>query len=525
MVPGERMPGFAGQIAVDREPAPCIVASGLNCRWHMKACFKTIAMALAGLLLAAAAFGEQQIRQAVCATSFYPADARDLRAFIDDLTAKSADACRHKRLPGALRALILPHAGYRYSGSIAACGASLLKGAAFDKVIVMGPDHRVGFHGGEISAADYYATPLGRIRLHADARRLVGNESMFRAGDRSDLVEHSVEAVLPFLQTHLGSFELVPIVLGPASPRETANALLPLLTPRTLLVASADLSHYLPYDQAVAKDKRTLSAIVTGDVETVLGTANGTCGRYPVAVLMTLARQLEWRAVLLNYANSGDTAGDRGAVVGYAAIAFYGEKTMTEATPQFTDRQGRALVSLARKTLMDRFGRKMDDLEAAALQKAIEDPALQVRCGTFVTLKRGGQLRGCIGSLEGRDTLVEGVRGNAVNAAFRDPRFRPLEKRELDTISIEVSVLTQPQPLEYKDGQDLAAKLRPGIDGVIIRKGHASATFLPQVWEQLPDPNEFLSHLCMKAGLSAQAWREGRLSVEIYHVQYFEESR
>ena len=186
--------------------------------------------------------------------------------------------------------------------------------------------------------------------------------------------------------------------------------------------------------------------------------------------------------------------------------------------------QGQALVKLARKTLMERFGRKLVAEEQILLNQQLKDPDLQAASGVFVTLKIGGRLRGCIGSLEGHEPLADGVRSHAVNAAFHDPRFSPLKSKELDQISIEVSVLTEPQPLAYADADDLIAKLRPGMDGVTIRKGFASATFLPQVWEQLPDPEVFLSHLCMKANLGAHAWRNSRLEVETYQVQYFEES-
>ena len=186
--------------------------------------------------------------------------------------------------------------------------------------------------------------------------------------------------------------------------------------------------------------------------------------------------------------------------------------------------QGHALVVLARQTLLAHFNRQLPDDQAAALEHLIKDPVLNQPCGTFVTLKKNGRLRGCIGSLEGRNPLVEGVRRNALNAAFHDPRFSPLDSRELDCISMEVSVLTEPQPLDYRDADDLVARLRPGVDGVTIRKNFSGATFLPQVWEQLPEAEEFLSHLCLKAGLPADTWRDGELDVEIYQVQYFEET-
>lgn len=198
---------------------------------------------------------------------------------------------------------------------------------------------------------------------------------------------------------------------------------------------------------------------------------------------------------------------------------------MNEILSELTPDQGRALVELARLTLMEHFNRKCPDGWKAELESRLADQALQVHSGTFVTLKIGGQLRGCIGSLTGREPLVEGVRSNALNAAFHDPRFRRLTPKELDRADIEVSVLTAPQPLAYSDAQDLIDKLRPGIDGVTIHKGMAGGTFLPQVWEQLPDPKSFLSHLCKKAGLPEEAWRAGDLEVETYQVQYFGETR
>lgn len=197
---------------------------------------------------------------------------------------------------------------------------------------------------------------------------------------------------------------------------------------------------------------------------------------------------------------------------------------MQKKLSEINAEQGQALVKLARKTLLERFGRKLAAEEEILLADKLKHPGLQTAIGVFVTLKKGGRLRGCIGTLEGREPLVDGVRSNSVNAAFHDPRFGPLQNMELDQVSIEVSVLTEPQPLEYTDADDLITKLRPGLDGVTIRKGFAGATFLPQVWEQLPDPEDFLSHLCMKANMGAHAWRNSRLEVETYQVQHFEES-
>jgi len=197
-----------------------------------------------------------------------------------------------------------------------------------------------------------------------------------------------------------------------------------------------------------------------------------------------------------------------------------GEKTTTIA---LSPEEGQCLVRLARATIAERLTHPMTNDNHRAMQTDLQAPVFASRCGVFVTLKIKGILRGCIGSLTSSEPLVENVRRNALNAAFQDPRFPPLDPEELAQIVIEVSVLTPPETLTYSGSDDLVSRLRPGIDGVILRKGSASATFLPQVWKQLPRIQDFLSHLCLKAGLAAQAWREDNLRVEIYQAQYFEE--
>ena len=191
---------------------------------------------------------------------------------------------------------------------------------------------------------------------------------------------------------------------------------------------------------------------------------------------------------------------------------------------QLTKEQGKLLVRLARQTLETKIGQPPTDKEAVTLEQALSDDIFQIRRGVFVTLKISKNLRGCIGSLMGYDLVLKGVKDNAVNAAFYDSRFKPLTLEELSKVTIEVSVLSNPEPLSYTDADDLISKLRPGIDGVIVRKGVASSTFLPQVWEQLPKPHDFLGQLCLKAGLPTNEWCDGQLIVSTYQVQYFEEN-
>jgi len=194
------------------------------------------------------------------------------------------------------------------------------------------------------------------------------------------------------------------------------------------------------------------------------------------------------------------------------------ERPMSDSG-RFTEEEGRYLISTARETIEQRlYNRQAGEQTDDAIS-----PKYREKRGTFVTLTIDGGLRGCIGHIIPQETVLEGVKANAINAAFRDPRFRPLTQEEWAKVEIEVSILTDPQPLAYSDGDDLLRKLRPDIDGVIIKKGYQQATFLPQVWEQLPDTKEFLTHLCLKAGLEANAWQTEKLEVSTYQVQAFEE--
>jgi len=189
-----------------------------------------------------------------------------------------------------------------------------------------------------------------------------------------------------------------------------------------------------------------------------------------------------------------------------------------------TEEQGKALLWLARETIGRQLGLKAKEPDAEIAARLL-DVELQHKRGTFVTLKKHGELRGCIGSLAAVDSIVEGVKHNGLHAAFGDSRFNPVEENELGAIEVEISILTEPKPVAYASAEELLRILQVGIDGVIIRRGVQGATFLPQVWEQLPKPEDFLSHLCRKAGLPADAWQSGILEVSIYRVQYFEEHR
>jgi MEMO1 family protein len=468
----------------------------------------------------------EDIRKAIWAGSFYPSDGHTLEKTIDRFSEAAEKSGISTPPVELLRAVIFPHAGYAYSGLTAAHAALVLKNRKFAKIVLIGPDHSVGFRNGAVSGANHYETPLGLVKLHPDTAILANKSDLFKIIPASDRQEHSLEVILPFLQKYQDAFELVPIVLGPGDVGQIAHEIQNLLDRDSLLVISSDLSHYLPYPAAVKRDRETIEMIMDLDIEKLVKRDNSACGKMPILVLLALARQYHWEPVFLHYSNSGDTAGTADKVVGYSAIAFYGNKFMDkqrQASQQFTREQGQQLVKLARQTIMEHLGVESSTETPVSLEPVLNDNIFKMHCGTFVTLKIADRLRGCIGNLAPSGSVVQGVKRNAVNAATKDYRFAPLSAEELNRVTIEVSILTKPKPLDYTSAHDLVAKLRTHVDGVIIRKGHASATFLPQVWDQLPRTEDFLSHLCRKAGLAADAWKEEGLDVQTYQVTYFEE--
>jgi AmmeMemoRadiSam system protein A len=281
---------------------------------------------------------------------------------------------------------------------------------------------------------------------------------------------------------------------------------------KTVVVASSDLSHYHAYDAAKKLDNRCVKAICELDIEQMK--TQEACGKLPILTLMHLARQKGWKAQLLDYRNSGDTAGDKDRVVGYSAIAFSAPE---QANYALSERK--FLLDLARKTLTNVAGNgRLPELDAKDVP-----PKLTKKEGCFVTLTENGALRGCIGHIQAREPLYQAIIDNAQSAARRDPRFPPVESKEVGKIKIEISVLTAPQPLLFSSPEDLLNKLQPFEDGVVLQVRGRTATFLPQVWTQLPDKVEFLNHLSEKAGCAPAAWRGQETSVSIYHVESFEE--
>jgi AmmeMemoRadiSam system protein B/AmmeMemoRadiSam system protein A len=426
------------------------------------------------------------VRPPAVAGLFYPDDEAELRRGVETALASAEPPLA----PGIPKAVIVPHAGYVYSAPIAAHAYARLLPARdiIRRVVILGPCHRVPVRGLALPRATVFATPLGSVDVDATAVEAVARLPQVTVSDAAHADEHALEVQLPFLQQILGKFTIVPFAVGDASAQQVCDVLERLYGgPETLVLVSSDLSHYQRYETARAIDGATAQSVLA--LDSSIG-HDQACGATPMTGLIELARRRGLAAELLDLRNSGDTAGDKRRVVGYASFAFW----EGEPPKGYRDAHGRTLLRLARGSIASALGRTVPPQPGASW--------LEERHATFVTLRQNGDLRGCIGSLESRRALGHDVAENAVASALSDPRFGPLTVEELDRIDIEVSLLSPPTSIAFSTHDELIRALVPGDDGLILAHGKHRATFLPQVWEQVPDPNEFIAQLKRKAGLA-----------------------
>jgi hypothetical protein len=440
------------------------------------------------------------IRHAAVSGLFYPAEtdvlAGDVRRLLD-----AVPKTQHPQP----KAIIAPHAGYIYSGPVAASVYARLRAFAADitRVVLIGPSHRLAFPGLAVPSAEFFETPLGRIPVdHQAVARLLTLSDVSQI-DAAHAQEHSLEVHLPFLQSVLDHFVLVPVVVGQASEEQIADALEEVWGGAdTLIVVSSDLSHYLNYDDARDSDDMACRAILRREAAAV--DPAQACGRAPIAGLLQLALRHDLSVELVDRRNSGDTAGPRDRVVGYASFAF--TSPGTPAAQQIRNTRDKALRHDAARLLGLARQAIAAVLEGTPPPTPVLAPPLDGQGACFVTLHKNGQLRGCIGSPVAWRKLGEDIVDNARKAAFEDPRFPPLAAREWADLDLSLSVLSPPQPMQFADEDDLLGQLRPRIDGLVIQDGVHRALFLPSVWDQLPVAADFLAHLKRKAGLPPDHW-------------------
>jgi len=441
------------------------------------------------------------IRPAAVTGMFYPGEPRALAAEVTRFLGADDAAAPRLAFP---KALVVPHAGYVYSGAVAARAYQELAPARgiVRRVVLLGPAHRLPVRGLAAPSVEAFETPLGSVGLDRVALRSLADLPQVVQSDSAHALEHALEVQLPFLQTVLGEFSLVPLAVGMVSVAQVAEVLERLWGgTETLLVVSTDLSHYHAYAEARRIDAATLARIAARATDIDHDEA---CGATPLNGLLMCARKRDLSVRLLAACNSADTAGGKDSVVGYSSFALY----------EHSDAQsGAALIALARAAIEKKlFGRTRAPLEA---------PWLERPGATFVTLLKDGELRGCIGSLEATRPLAQDVAENALGAAFGDPRYPELSAAEWPQCEVEVSLLSTPRPIRFTDEADLLRQIRAGEDGLILEAEGRRATFLPQVWQGVPDKRAFLGELLRKAGQRADTRLES-CRISSYRVVKFD---
>jgi AmmeMemoRadiSam system protein B/AmmeMemoRadiSam system protein A len=470
---------------------------------------------------------ENEVRPPAVAGAFYPANPVQLTQLIDGYLAKA------QRLEPEPSIVIVPHAGYVYSGDVVARGLKQALDRGYEHVVILGFNHgyAYSFDGAAVWPHGAWRTPLGDVSIDAALAQqiLTAGPQVFTADRSIHLDEHSLEVEVPFIQRVLPGVPIVPISIGRPTlenAQAIADALAQVINtlPKTLVVTSTDLSHYPRYQDAVRVDHASINAIVSLDplaldawdeeaMSSRIPNLHTTmCGKGPVMVSMLLARNIGAEQVnVIHYANSGDVPeGEHGRVVGYAAIEF-----VKGHPPALNADDKMALLKLARGTL--------DEYLSARTRPAYTptSAAQQQPRATFVTLRHKvtHDLRGCRGEVFARYPLWESVQHVSILSATDDPRFRPMTHDELADMHIEISVLT-PMRLA-RSPEDVIV----GKHGVMIRKGGHGGLFLPQVPEEQGwDRDEYLSTLCwMKAGLPADAWRKPGTQLYTFEAEIFEE--
>jgi hypothetical protein len=469
----------------------------------------------------------KEIREPAVAGSWYP----DNPEILSQEIKRYLEKAKKEKIEGNPIALISPHAGYVYSGAVAAHAYKMIEGKTFDTVVVIAPSHRALFRGASLYDRGGYRTPLGVVPVDVElSKRMMERRKEIQFIPEAHAQEHSLEIQIPFLQIVLKSFKLVPIIMEPYWSWETCQSLSSAIAEtvkgkNVLLIASSDLSHFHPYEKAVELDKIVLNHIERFDPEGLnrdlkQGRCEA-CGGGPIITVMLAAKALGVnRGKVLKYLNSGDVTGDRGRVVGYAAGVFY---KMTGGTKKMKEEKKKVGVDLGLneqdKKILHEIAKSVIEnkvMGESVPEFKIDSPILKENRGAFVTINKKGQLRGCIGYIEGHGPLYKTIEEMAEAAAFRDPRFSPVREKELPELEIEISVLT---PLRRITDVN---EIEVGKHGIYIKKGWYSGLLLPQVATEYGwDRETFLAHTCQKAGLPSNAWKDKNAEIYIFSADIF----
>ncbi|KZR70646.1 hypothetical protein PMIT1313_00300 [Prochlorococcus marinus str. MIT 1313] len=460
----------------------------------------------------------RKVRSSAVAGVFYSADRETLASDVARLIA-NADTTS----PLQPKALIAPHAGYVYSGQVAA-NAYITWQSQKDKierVVLIGPAHRIALQGIAVPSVDAFQTPLGEVEIDREAITAILDLPQLSVNDEAHRPEHSLEVHLPFLQKVLGDFKLLPLVVGAVSGKQVAEVIERLWgSDSTRFLISTDLSHFKDYKNAQKIDRETAQSIESLNPDML--SPEKACGYIPVSGMLIAARKYGLSVKQLALQNSGDTAGNKERVVGYGSWAAckkidQSNSLRVEDDWGLLNREAGRLIRITAQTV----AYSIKNGHPPAVDIASFSPELQEKRATFVTLNKNGNLRGCIGTVQAYRPLIADVVDNAYKAAVKDPRFSPIELEETSELEISISLLSPFERMTFSDEADFMQQLRQNVDGLIIADQGKRSVFLPQVWESLPEKTEFVGQLKKKAGLPSnywgdtlQAWRFTAISVK-----------
>ena len=483
---------------------------------------KILIIAVLVNIYTATAFPQEvlQNRKPYAAGRFYTDKPAELKAQLQQMFSGSIKM-KSENTP---LAIIVPHAGYIYSGETAASAYNQIDpNRKFERIFIIGSSHTMAFAGASVFCTGHYVTPLGIVKVDLDlVNQLAKENKLIKCYPEPHWEEHSIEVQLPFLQYHLQTdFKIVPIIIG-SSIAETAKKLATILKPylneKNLFVISSDFSHYPNYVDATVVDQLTAKAIKTNKASNLINTLESNdrkgipglvtslCGWSSVLTLLYMTEQMPGvTADLIQYKNSGDSSyGDKQKVVGYYAISFSQAKEKSQVSEfSLNSDDKKLLLKLARETITEYIRKGTTPvIDATRLSTTLKIP-----CGAFVTLNKNNNLRGCIGRFDVSQPLWKVVQSMAIAAATQDYRFDKVKPNEISQLKIEISVLT---PLKRIQSID---EFTMGKNGIYIKKGNSSGTFLPQVANQTKwSKEEFLGHCSEdKAGLGWNGWKTAEL--------------
>jgi len=465
------------------------------------------------IFFAAGALYAQDIRKPTAAGGFYPDKPEELRGMIKSYLAEA----EYRQFDGKLHAVIVPHAGYVYSGKVAAEAYRQLEGKKYDAIVIVTPSHYESFLEISIYPGDGLKTPLGVVNIDKElAEKIEKSAEIVSFSKRGYGQEHSLEVQLPFLQTVLPNTPVVPLVMGYQnfSFSYTLGTALgeALKDANVLLIASSDLSHFHPYDEAVRMDSEVIDAIRNYDPfllsQNIFSRRWEACGGGPIVAVMVAAQVLGANSVeIMQYANSGDVTGDKSSVVGYVSAAITSKPPKSQ---QYSGEEREILLNIAREAVEN-------SVRGKALPPLTSLPGpLTRKSGAFVTLKIDGTLRGCIGEVFADKSLAFAVQSTAVKSALKDTRFKPVIEEELSKLEYEISVLSPLRLLENTD------EIVLGKHGLLLINGNYSGLLLPQVpVENNWNRQEFLAYLSLKAGLPQDAWKYPNTMLFLFSAEVF----